>query len=138
MTKEEILKFCNDHPASFFATLEGDQPRVRGMALVRADEKGLLYQTADAKDIWKQLVRNPKVEVSFNDLEAGIQVRITGTIEVFEDQALKEEILTMRPFLKPFVDTQGWGPIKVFRITKGTAYVWTREKNFAPKEFIEI
>ena len=44
----------------------------------------------------------------------------------------------MRPFLKPFVDTQGWGPIKVFRITKGTAYVWTREKNFAERIYRNI
>jgi pyridoxamine 5'-phosphate oxidase len=42
MNKEEILKFLNDHPASFLATVEGDQPRVRGMGIVRADEKGIL------------------------------------------------------------------------------------------------
>ena len=138
MTKDEILKFLNEHPASFFATMEGDQPRVRGMALIRADEKGLLYQTADAKNMWQQLVKNPKVEVSFNDLQAGIQIRITGVMEAVLDQSLKEEILKLRPFLKPVVEKQGFEPIKVFRITKCKAYVWTMEKNFAPKEYVDL
>jgi pyridoxamine 5'-phosphate oxidase len=138
MNKDEIRKFLNEHPASFFATTEGDQPRVRGMGLVKADEKGLLYQTSDVKDVWNQVVNNAKVEACFNDLQANIQIRVTGTVEIIEDQAVKEEIVVKRPFLKPLVEKRGYGPIKVFRVTKCKAYVWTMETNFAPKEFVDL
>jgi pyridoxamine 5'-phosphate oxidase len=138
MNKDEIRKFLNEHPASFLATTEGDQPRVRGMGLVQADEKGLLYQTSDVKDVWSQVVNNTKVEACFNDLQANIQIRVTGVVEIIEDQAVKEEIVAKRPFLKPLVQKRGYEPIKVFRVTKCKAYVWTMEKNFAPKEFVEL
>ena len=138
MTKDEILKFLNDHPASFLATLDGDQPRVRGMGLVKADEKGLLYQTSDVKDLWGQVVKNRRVEVCFNDLQANIQIRITGVAEIIEDQGVKEEIVAKRPFLKPLVQKRGYDPIKVFRVTGCKAYVWTMETNFAPKEYIDL
>ena len=138
MNKAEIIKFLNDHPASFLATTEGDQPRVRGMGLVKADEQGLLYQTSDVKDMWAQVMNNSKVEACFNDLQANIQIRITGVAEIIENQAVKEEIVGKRPFLKPLVDKKGYGPIKVFRVTKCKAYVWTMETNFAPKEYIDL
>jgi len=138
MTKDEILKFLNDHPASFLATLEGDQPRVRGMGLVKADEKGLLYQTADVKDLWKQVEKNRKMEACFWDPQANITIRVTGVAEVIEDEAVKEEIVAKRPFLKPLVQKSGYGPIKVFRVTGCKAFVWTMATNFAPKEYIDL
>ena len=138
MNKEEIIKFLNDHPVSFLATIEGDQPRVRGMSIVKADELGVLYQTSDMKDVWRQVEGGRKVEACFNDLLTNTQVRITGVVEIVEDQAIKAEIVAKRPFLKGLVEKSGYGPIKVFRITRCKAYAWTMEKNFAPKEYVEF
>ena len=138
MNRDEIIKFLNDHPLSFLATAEGDQPRVRGMVIVKADESGVLYQTADVKDLWRQVVKNPKVEASFNDLQANIQIRVTGTAVEVNDLAIKEEVVGQRPFLKPLVKKSGYEAIRVFRITGCKAYVWTMEKNFAPKEYVDL
>ncbi|MBA4419277.1 MAG: pyridoxamine 5'-phosphate oxidase [Syntrophus sp. (in: bacteria)] len=138
MNRAEIIAFLNEHPLSFLATLEGDQPRVRGMALHKADENGLIYQTGDGKDLWHQVLKNPKMEICFNDLQAGIQIRVTGIAEVVEDQGLKEEIVKTRPFLKPVVEKLGYKVIKVFRVSKCKVYVWTMENNFAPKEWVDL
>ncbi len=138
MTKDELIKFFNDHPASFMATIDGDQPRVRGMGLYKADEKGLVYQTWDDKDIWNQILKNPKLEISFNDLQAFTQVRVDGIAEILDDQNLKEEIVAKRPFLKPVVEKRGYGPVKVFRVTRCKVCIWTMATNFAPKEWIEL
>jgi pyridoxamine 5'-phosphate oxidase len=138
MNREEIIAFLNDHPVSFLATLEGDQPRVRVVGLHKADKTGLIYQTSDVKDLWHQILKNPKVEVSFNDLQAGIQIRVAGVAEVVEDQGLKEEIVKNRLFLKPVVEKQGYETIKVFRVSKCKVYVWTLEKNFDPKEWVDL
>lgn len=138
MNKEEIMQFIRENPVCSLATVEGDIPRVRAIGTYKADERGILIQISTPKDVYKQLAKNPKVELCYNNLAKGIQLRINGTAEFLEDQSLKEEVLKDRPFLKSLVDTEGYGAIKVFRVSNASAHVWTREKNFAPKEYISL
>jgi len=138
MNKEEIMQFINENPVCFLATVEGDTPRVRGIGTYKADERGILIQISTPKDVYKQLVKNPKVELCYNNLAKGIQLRVDGTAEFLEDQGLKEEVVNARPFLKALVDAEGYGVIKIFRVANASANVWTREKNFAPKEYIKM
>ena len=138
MNKTEILQFLNSHPVCFLATVEGDQPRVRGMMMYRADENGLLFHSGTPKDVCRQLARNPKVELCFNDMQTRVQIRVAGTALPDEDQKLKEEIVQAREFLKPIVAAHGYGVLKVFRVTGCYAAVWTFERNSAPKEWVPI
>ncbi len=39
MTKEEIFAFINANPDCHMATVDGNQPRVCGMHVVKADEE---------------------------------------------------------------------------------------------------
>lgn len=66
MNKEEILDFIKSNPACHLATVDGDQPRVRGMLMYRADENGILFHTGNFKDLYKNLQNNPNVELCFN------------------------------------------------------------------------
>lgn len=68
MDKNEILEFIRNCRSCDLATVEGDQPRVRGMLPYRIDEKGILFHTGKFKDVHKQLTKNPKVECCFFDL----------------------------------------------------------------------
>jgi pyridoxamine 5'-phosphate oxidase len=138
MNRDDILAFLNSHPACHLATTEGNQPHVRGMMMVRADKEGILFQTADLKDLWAQIQSNPKVEICCNDFKSGLQVRLIGLAEAVEDQRLKEEIVEKRSFLKPWVEKRGYQMIKLFRVRDCKAFVWTMEKNFDPKEYIDI
>lgn len=136
MTKEEVIDFVNENPVCYLATVEGDAPHVRAMGMYKADERGILIQLSTVKGMYKELVRNPKVELCFSG--TGKQVRVSGTAEFIEDQALKEEVLKARPFLKPLVDAQGWEVIKIFRVANGTATVWTMATNLEPREFVKL
>ncbi|HEX2967191.1 MAG TPA: pyridoxamine 5'-phosphate oxidase family protein [Syntrophorhabdaceae bacterium] len=138
MNREEILQFVKDNPVCFLATVEDNAPRVRGIGTYKVDERGILIQISTPKDVYKQIVKNPKVELCYNNLAKGIQVRVSGTAEFLEDQSVKEEVVDARPFLKSLVEENGYDVIKVFRVAKAIAYVWTREKNFAPKEYIQL
>jgi len=139
MTRDEILEFINSNPACHLATAEaGGQPHVRGMLMYRADDKGILFHTGDFKDLCKQVMNNPKVELCFFDPKTNTQVRITGAAQSVEDLGLKEEIVKARPFLKSWVEKSGYEMLKVFRITGCRATVWTFDTNFAPKEYIEL
>ena len=125
MNKDEILNFLNTNPVFHLATIEGDKPRVRGMLMYRADEKGIIFHTGKMRDLHKQLTEKPNVEMSFNNGsdEDLIQIRVSGTVELIEDIELKKEIVQQREFLKPFVEQSGYEPLAVYRIRNGVASV---------------
>jgi len=138
MTKSEVLALVNANPACHLAKVEGDAPRVRGILLYGADDNGLVFHTGKTKDLHRQLTRNPKVEVCFNDYQKGIQVRVSGSVEPVEDMALKKEIVAKRDFLKPWVEQQGWDLLVVYRLRRGKATTWTMQTNFDPKTYVDL
>jgi len=106
--------------------------------MYRVDDKGILFHTGHFKDLWQQVLKNAKVEVCFYDPKTNTQVRVMGLAEVVEDQTLKDEIVKARPFLKSWIEKLGYEMLKVFRVTGCKATVWTFDKNFAPKEYIDL
>lgn len=144
MTKQEIMELINNNPAFFLATVDGDQPRVRGMLLYKADESGILFHSGTFKDVYKQILEDPKAELCFNDYKRGIQVRVSGELDIVDDNKLKDEICehpsrkflqawrangSLEDFYKTFV---------VFRLKGGSATSWTMETNFSPKEVVQL
>ena len=144
MTKEELFQVMSANPAFHLATVENGAPRVRGMFLFRADSNGILFHTGTMKDIYAQLVANPAAELCFNDYKAGIQVRVRGTLELVDDQNLKEEIAAhpTRAFLKPWLQSKGpekfYRELAVFRLLNGSACAWTMQTNYDPKVFVVL
>lgn len=138
MKKEELFKLMNENPAFHLATVEGNQPRVRGMLLYRADENGIIFHTASTKDVYKQMMENPKVELCFQ--ANGLQIRVTGEMELIEDEALKEEIMNhpSRAFLQAWKEMGIDHLLSIFRMKNGTAVTWTMETNFAEKEPVKL
>jgi pyridoxamine 5'-phosphate oxidase len=144
LNKEEMFELMRANPAFHLATVEGDQPRCRGMFLYRADEKGIVFHSGAMKTVHRQISANPRVELCFNDFKTRVQVRVAGSLQVVDDKALMEEIYAhpSRQFLKPWREA---GPLKdfyntfkVYRLAHGKAVWWTAERNFAPKEEIEL
>jgi uncharacterized pyridoxamine 5'-phosphate oxidase family protein len=138
MNKLEIIAFINSHPASFLATTEGDQPRVRGMLVYRADEKGIMFHSGDFKALSKQLAKNPKAEFSFNDIQNGKQVRVSGRVELLKEPEIKKEIVSKRDFLKPWIDKNGDSGLLVYRMSFDEARIWTFPTNFEPEKIIKL
>jgi pyridoxamine 5'-phosphate oxidase len=136
MTKQEILDFCNKNQVCTVATCDGKKPRVRAMAIYRAEKDGIIFHTGSFKDVYKQLLDNPNVELCFN--HENIQIRICGTAALEKDEKLKAEIIEKRQFLKFPIEKHGYDSINVFRVKNMVATVWTMAGNLAPKEYIEI
>jgi uncharacterized pyridoxamine 5'-phosphate oxidase family protein len=136
MDKKEILAFINKNPMGNLATVEGSKPHVRGMETFRADEKGLIFYTGKTKDVYKQIAKNPEVEVSY--VAEGTQVRVSGRMEILEDKALKNEIIAARLFLKPLHEPSGFDTLAVMRLARGKATVWSMRTIADPKTFIDL
>ena len=133
-----MYKLMNENPAFHLATMDGDQPRVRGMLLFRADENGIIFHTASTKDVFAQIKKNPKAEMCFSG--NGVQIRVTGVLEQVSDEKLREEIFAhpTRKFLQAWKENGIDNLLQVFRMKDCTAVTWTMETNFVPKEFVKI
>jgi len=138
MNKTQILDFINTNPVCHLATVESDQPRVRGMMMYKADEEGIIFHTGDFKDFYQQLLKNPKVEICFNSSDQRKQIRICGIVEFLGDLELKKEIVSARPFMKPQIDKQGYDMLIVFRVTRLKAAIWSMATNFEATTYIEL
>ena len=138
MTREEILSLLNSVEYCFLATVEDGEPRVRGMALYRADEQGILFHSGEGKDMVLQLREHPSAEICAFDPQSGTQVRVRGTVEFLDDQALKEEMVATRPYLKQIVDIIGYDKLAVFRVKDCVASVWTMGTNLEPTTWTNL
>jgi uncharacterized pyridoxamine 5'-phosphate oxidase family protein len=140
MNKNEIFAFLNANPVFHLATIEESKPHVRGMYMYRVDENGIIFHTGKVKDLHQQLTANPHVELSFNNgkFDNLIQVRVSGAVELVEDMDLKQEIVKKRPFLKPWVERDGYDLLAVYRLKNGRAVTWSMNANFAAKEYVAL
>ena len=138
MTKSEILEFIRKNPVFALATADENGPHVRMMLLYRAGDDGLVFVTGENKDLNKQLTEQPDVEMCFYSQKEGKQIRIGGAVEELEDIELKKQVVRDLPFLKEWVDKEGYDVLVVYCLKHGKATVWTMETNFKPKEYIQL
>ncbi len=133
------IEFANKNPSCFIATTEGDQPRVRGFLMWYADESGFYFHTGTTKNVYKQLKKNPKLEVCFiapsqnpNEMK---MMRVSGKVKFVDDLKLRARLLEERPFLKAMGIGKPDDPmLAVFRIYTGEALFWKMENNLRESE----
>jgi uncharacterized pyridoxamine 5'-phosphate oxidase family protein len=123
VTRQEVFELMNSNPAFHLATMEDDQPRVRAMLLYKADESGIIFHSGTMKDVYKQICKNPKVELCFNDFNKNAQLRVSGKLEIVSDNNLKDEISNhaSRGFLKSWKERgtmqDFYNTFVIFRLT---------------------
>lgn len=95
---ERVCKFLKDAGVYYLATVEGDQPRVRPFGTANIFEGKLYIQTGKIKAVSRQILKNPKVELSA--FHEGTWIRIAG--ELAEDDRLeaKKSMLDAYPNLR--------------------------------------
>lgn len=99
---QRVCEFLKSAGTYFLATVENDQPRVRPFGTAHIFEGRLYIQTGKAKTVSKQIIANPKVEISaFKD---GKWLRISG--ELVEDDRVeaKKSMLDAYPNLRGMYD----------------------------------
>lgn len=122
--------FANEHRDCYFATQEGDQPRVRIFRMWYADDSGFYFVTRDSKGVFRQVQSHSKVEVLFfKNAEKTIDkkvMRVSGQVELLDDPAVMERMLEERPSARK---PEAIGKPRILRMKSGEAWFWTREKN---------
>ena len=135
MDRKGILDFVSNSPVCHMATVENGQPRVRAMQTAVVDDSGLTFCTGAHKDICKQLLANPSVELSYWNPEEGKQIRIRGKMEHLEDLEAKKAIVeNVFTFLKPVVERHGYAALSLFRLSHGELRVWSNTQGHQAPE----
>ena len=100
---EELFKFLKEEaPTYYLATMDGDQPRVRAFGTIDIFEDKLYIQTGKSKDVYKQIMANPKVEICAS---AGPDWwRVTGTLVADDRVEPKKHMLDEYPMLRNMYD----------------------------------
>jgi len=136
---QECIEFITENPGCALATMDGDQPRVRGMIPLWTREDGIYFTTAASKDLYSQLVANPKVELCFMRLNPLKGLRITGEVDVIDDIEVKSIALEERSFLKALGLEHADDPnFILFRVAHGEAHFWKWENNLKEAEIPRI
>ncbi|MDR0612598.1 MAG: pyridoxamine 5'-phosphate oxidase family protein [Dysgonamonadaceae bacterium] len=92
-----FLKHCGEY---FIATVEGDQPRVRPFGTAAIYENRLYIQTGKRKNVAKQMIANPKIEICAYDEASEKWLRIEATVVPDERVEAKQFMLDEYPSLK--------------------------------------
>ena len=129
MNIHDCIQFATENPICFMATLEGDQPRVRTLALEFADENGFYFAILSPKQLSQQIKANPKVEVCFynhpSDLMQAKQMRVTGKMERVDNPELQQRVAGEGTFLEELTGKKLGHLWEVFRIHTGEAFFFT-------------
>ncbi len=97
MNKNEIITFMKSNPICYLATMEGNAPRVRAINIYKISEEEIIIQTNVTKDLTRQMLENPNIEMLFYDKQAGgKQVRVRGTVEPLSDPAMLKKVVEER------------------------------------------
>ena len=123
---KRVYDFLKKAEVYYLATVEGDQPRVRPFGTINEFEGKLYIQTGKVKPTSKQLLANPKAEISA--FHQGTWIRIAG--ELVEDDRVeaKKSMLDAAPHLRRMYDeNDGNSQVLYFRNATATFYSYTSE-----------
>lgn len=111
----EFLKACGTY---YLATLDGSQPRVRPFGTVDLYDGKLTIQTGRSKDVSRQMLANPQVEIcAFNGQR---WLRVAAKAVEVPELAAQEHMLDAYPNLRAMY-APGDGNTQIFALTNATA-----------------
>ena len=99
---EKVYNFLKSAGVYYLATVEGDQPRVRPFGTVNIFEGKLYIQTGKVKPCSKQILANPKVEISA--FHEGRWIRVAGELAEDDRVEAKKSMLDAYPNLRGMYD----------------------------------
>ena len=120
----EVLDFIKSCGIYYLATVDGDKPKVRPFGTAELFEGKLYIQTGKRKDIYKQLLVNPKAELCcFKD---GIWLRLEGQLIPDDRLEAKKDMLDKNPTLRNMYDENDDNTIVLyFKDATATFYSFT-------------
>lgn len=112
---EKFLKEANTY---YLATTEGDQPRVRPFGTAHIFEGKLYIQTGKVKDVYRQLIANPKAEICACMKDEWL--RVSGELVEDDRREARQSMMDAYPSLQSIYSADD-GNTAVFYFKNATA-----------------
>lgn len=131
---EKITQFLTENPTFYFATVEGDKPRVRPFGFFMKHNGKLYFGMGKHKASYRQVVANPNVEICTASTN-GQWIRIKGTA-IFDDteETMAKAFETM-PMLKQIYNAESGLTLANFYLKDGEAEIADMQGNFEKIKF---
>ncbi len=124
---KEVYEYLKNCGVFYLATTEGDQPRVRPFGAIDIFEDKFYFQTGKIKEVYKQLVKNPKIEISAMS-KAGTWIRLEAQAFVDDRIEAKQHMLDENPSLKSrYAADDGNTAVFYLKDATATIYAFTGE-----------
>jgi uncharacterized pyridoxamine 5'-phosphate oxidase family protein len=95
---KEVQEFLKSAGVYYLATVDNNKPKVRPFGTAEIFEDHLYIQTGKSKDVYKQILNNPYVELSaFKD---GKWIRVEGKLISDDRVEAKKDMLDKNPSLR--------------------------------------
>jgi uncharacterized pyridoxamine 5'-phosphate oxidase family protein len=95
---KEVYEFLKECGVYYLATIDGDTPRVRPFGTAEIFEDHLYIETGKKKEVFKQIEKNPKVELcAFKDNK---WLRVCGELVLDDRVEAKKDMLDKNPMLR--------------------------------------
>jgi uncharacterized pyridoxamine 5'-phosphate oxidase family protein len=101
MNHNEIIEFVTQNPVCTLATVENDQPHVRGFLTNIIDHK-IYFTTSTYKRVGRELLQNQKVELCYLNADSSVMLRITANVAFEKSLEMKQKLIDEKPYLKGF------------------------------------
>ena len=98
----------------------------------------IYFTTGATKKVYKQIQKNPKVELCYLSRDFGKMLRVSGEIEVIDDRKKKQKLLDERDYLKSLKGNADDPVFILLRLSHGIARFWTLEQNMKENEIQPI
>ncbi len=119
---KEVQEFLKSAGIYYLATVDNGQPRVRPFGTAEIFEDKLYIQTGKSKDVYKQIIVNPKVEIcAFKD---GRWIRINGNLVPDDRVEAKKDMLDKNPDLRNMYDENDDNTIVLY-LENGAATIYS-------------
>ena len=116
----KVNDFLTETGSFFLATVDGDRPRLRPLGLHVEKDGRLLFGVGDFKNVYRQLLANPKCEISALKPD-GHWLRYSGKAVFVEDPALEEAVLDGAPYLRSIYNPETGHHLKLFYLADAAA-----------------
>lgn len=123
---KEILEFLRECGTFYLATTEGDQPRVRPFGVVCEFEGKLYIAATNKKDVYNQMLKNPKIEIC--GMNKDKWMRVAGEVELDEHREARVAMMEANKSLENMYNVDdNLFVVLSFKNAKARLYSFTEE-----------
>lgn len=97
---QKVRDYLHECGTFYIATVDGDQPRVRPFGVAEVYNGKLYIQTGKKKNVFKQMMANPKFEITAIKPSGSEWIRISGKLVNDDSRDAKAYVLEQNPSLE--------------------------------------